>query len=267
MDSKEFAYRLKKTIIQMAEYCKNGEGYWGSYMSLVDILAVLFSETMSLDGFGGSDFSSDKLILSKGHSGLALYCAMHISGILDEEILRQYGKSGSGITQLASYNSEIGLELSGGSLGLGLPYATGIAMLAKKNNIPYTVYVIVGDGEIQEGANWEALLCAYKYNLNNLVVIVDYNKYQSDGACKEIMPIDLLEKKFESFGWTSVSIDGHNHDELKRAFSLKTNNPIAVIAHTVKGHGISFMENDNSWHHTQLKGDALAKARKEVERI
>lgn len=264
MNCEDYAYKLKNLIINMAEYCNKGEGYWGGYMSLVDVLSVLFCEKMNFGDFGTEKLAGDKLILSKGHSGLALYCAMHLSGLLDEDTLMQYGKSGSGVTQLASYNSKIGIELSAGSLGLGLPYAVGIALLAKKIKSPSKIFVIVGDGEIQEGANWEALMCAYKYKLNNLILIVDNNKYQSDGACEDIMPLRSLKEKIDAFGWTAVSVNGHNHDEIRKALSIETSYPLAIIANTEKGHGISFMENNNSWHHTHLEGLQLEQARNEV---
>lgn len=264
MRSEEFANELKKKIISMAEICKKGEGYWGGYMSLVDILAVLYCDVMNLSNFNNDKNMCDKLILSKGHSGLALYCAMNLRGILDDADLKLYGKSWSGVTQLASYNSKLGIELSGGSLGLGLAYGSGLALLGKKIKHEYRTYVILGDGEIQEGANWETAFFCNKYHLNNLVAIVDNNKFQSDGSCMEIMPVDSLKEKFESFGWCALEIDGHSHEQLKAALTTVSTKPIAIIANTIKGHGISFMENNNAWHHAKLVGDMLELAKKEL---
>lgn len=265
MTSEEFAYKLKNKIIDMAVKCKGGEGYWGGYLSLVDILAVLYNDVMKLDSFAINRDMCDKLILSKGHSGLALYCAMNIRGLLADDKLQLYDKSWSPITHLASYNPTIGLELSGGSLGLGLPYGLGLALLAKKKNYKYNIYVILGDGEIQEGSNWEAAFCASKYELNNLIVIVDNNHFQSDGACSKVMPTASLKDKFKSFGWHAIEIDGHDHRQLKQSFSDIHSKPTAIIANTIKGKGVSFMENNNEWHHTSLRGELLEKARKEVK--
>lgn len=261
----ELAVDIRRRIILMAEYCEKGEGYWGGYMSSTEILAVLYGDVMNIKDVHMDDVNCDKFILSKGHSGLAMYVAMCEVGLITEQQLASYDRKGSGVTHLASKNRQIGVECSGGSLGLGLPLAVGYALLAKRKGYSYKTYVLVGDGEIQEGSNWEAMLSASKYALDNLFLIVDYNKSQSDGSCDEIMPLESLKDKIRSFGWDTRECDGHSCSELQCLLSQKSvGKPIAIVAHTIKGKGISFMENNNEWHHTRLTGNDFIAAKKEL---
>lgn len=256
---------IRKRIILMAEYCENIEGYWGGYLSMVEILAVLYGDVMNLKDVHSNEINCDKFILSKGHSGLAMYVAMYETGIITKQQLLTYNQKGSGLTHLASKNRAIGVECSGGSLGLGLPLAVGYALLAKRKNFHYKTYVIVGDGEIQEGANWEAMLSASKYKLDNLILVIDYNKNQSDGSCVDIMPLDNLKNKLESFGWDARECDGHSCTSLQQKLYEKSyGKPIAIIAHTIKGKGLYFMENNNNWHHLRMSENELVIAKKEL---
>lgn len=262
----ELADNIRKKTILMAEYCKKGEGYyWGSYLSLAEILAVLYGDVMNIRNVVKEDSNCDKFILSKGHSGLAMYVAMYEVGLLTEEQLLSFDRKGSGLTHLASRNQELGVECSGGSLGLGLPLAAGYALLAKRKGYSYKTYVVVGDGEIQEGANWEAMLSASKYRLDNLILIIDYNKLQSDGACTEIMPLGELRYKLESFGWDARECNGHSCAQLQELLHQSSiGKPLAIIANTIKGKGISFMENNNEWHHTCMTDKEFSAAKKEL---
>ena len=258
--------KMRRTLIEIAQYCNSGEGYWGAYMSSVEILSVLYGKIMNLQDHSIPYSQKDKFILSKGHSGLAMYTIMYLCGLISYNDLLSFGQPESSLTLLASMNEKLGVECSGGSLGLGLPLAVGMALLAKRKHYNYRTYTLVGDGEMNEGANWEALLCGAHYNLNNLVLIIDYNHFQSDGACDDIMNISDLHAKLQSFHWKTYSVDGHNCAELQYTLeeSKKNNMPTAIIANTIKGKGISFMENNNDWHHAKLIKKDLENAKKEV---
>lgn len=260
------AKEIRRTLIEIAEHCNYGEGYWGGYMSCVEIFSVLYGKVMNIANPFIEYEKRDKFILSKGHSGLVMYVTMYACGMITYDELLSFGKEGSPLTMLASMNEKINIECSGGSLGLGLPLAVGMSLLAQRRGYSYRTYVLVGDGEINEGSNWEALLCGAHYRLNNLVLIVDYNKYQSDGACNEIMNLSDLHSKLNSFNWKTYSVDGHNCQELLYTLENSKNqdSPVAIVANTIKGKGISFMENNNNWHHAKLTKNDLECAKKEM---
>lgn len=191
---------------------------------------------------------------------------MYKVGLLSENQLSTYQQDGSPLSELVQANEELGFEASGGSLGLDASYAVGVALLAKKKGFSYRVYVEMGDGELDEGNVWEAIMAASQYKLDNLTMIIDANNVQLSGKTSDIMSWNNLLNRLESFGWNVISVNGHDCLALLDAFmnNHKLNIPLAVIANTIKGKGVSFMENDYHWHDHLLKGELLLKAREEV---
>ena len=198
----------------------------------------------------------DRFILSKGHGSLGYYTALTEAGFITKEQLFTFEENAGSLPGQPSLNMEMGIEFSSGSLGMGLALGGGVALAGKKQNRNFNVYVLLGDGECNEGSVWEAAMSASHYHLDNLVAIVDCNKMQSDGPTHTIMNMGDLAAKWSSFGFTPFAVDGHNvaalYDTLVIASEPKEGRPTVVIANTVKGKGVSFMENDNTWHHNRL---------------
>ena len=226
-------------------------------LSIVEILAVLFICVLR---------SQDDFILSKGHGGLAYYTALKEAKIITNELLDSFEEDGGDFPGQPSKNIQNGIICSSGSLGMGLSYACGLALVAKRKNDDRKIYVLLGDGELNEGSNWESVMFAKHQKLNNLVAVVDHNSMQSDGISSEIIDVDL-EGVFKSFGWNVRSCDGHSVDELSNAFVIsETEAPTVILAKTIKGKGVSFMENNNAWHHNRLNEEQYQNAIREVER-
>ncbi len=258
------AKKMREQMVSLAEWVEE-DVHWGGAFSSVEILAVLYHSI--LKGQGKEAFQNkDKFILSKGHGAIAAYTVMNLEGLLSEELYHTYRKDGSPLSELMHYDKELGFEVSGGSLGLGISYGAGLALLAKKKGYSYHTYVEVGDGELDEGNIWEAVMAAAQFQLDNLTVIVDANMLQLDGPTQEIMNLGNAGNKFRSFGFTVYEVNGHNCQELLNAFASPADSccPKVIIAHTIKGKGISFMENDFLWHDRRLKGEELIQARAEV---
>ena len=204
----------------------------------------------------------DSFILSKGHGALGYYAAMHQLGMITDEQFASFEVNGGEFPGQPSRGINNKVEYSSGSLGMGLPYALGVAIAKKQSG--GTVYVVTGDGELNEGSNWEAASLAVKYGLENLIVVVDYNNLQSDGNCSEITGQNLPEL-WKAYGWSVEICDGHSVSELKNAYGKEhSGKPLVVLAHTVKGKGVSFMENNNAWHHAVLKEEDYQKALSEI---
>jgi transketolase len=198
------------------------------------------------------DPNRDRLIFSKGHAATTLYLALSLRGFFPENILETYAQPGGVLPEHPVYKSVPGIEATSGSLGHGLPIGLGIALGAKIQKREYRVYVLMSDGECNEGTVWESAMLAPAQKLDNLIAIVDFNGWQATGRSEEVTAIKSLKDKFESFGWSSYDVDGHNVDDLIEVLQNVpdgTSNPVAVIAHTVKGKGVSFMEDDNNWHY------------------
>lgn len=263
----EMAQRMRAEMLYLTKY-GNDTMHWGGSFSSAELFAVLYAEILNVKERDSDETKKDKFLLSKGHAALGLYTAMHQVGLLSDEQMKTYQQNGSYLSELMEANPELGFETSGGSLGINPSYAVGIALLAKKKGYSYRTYVEVGDGEIDEGAVWEAIMAASQYELDNLILIIDANTVQSDGETKDIMSWENLEGRLKAFGWNTVSVDGHDCEQLLEAFSTHfvKNKPLAVIANTVKGKGVSFMENNYLWHDRVLKGEELEKAREEVGR-
>jgi len=261
----QFSKQIRRLALKMAFNAKSSHS--GGALSMADILAVLYSGVLHISPNNVRDSQRDRFLLSKGHCCASLYAALAIKGFLDpKDLLDNYGKNGSMYFSHVSHKLN-GVEMSSGSLGHGLPVACGIAMSSRISKIPFNTYVLTGDGELDEGSCWEAIMFAAQQKLSNLCLIVDYNKIQSLGNVADICSLDPLSKKFEAFRWNVVEIDGHNIDEIQNAFSLFHNEPdrpTVIIANTVKGKGVSFMEGKLLWHYRSPNEEQLKQALEEL---
>ncbi|MDE2038697.1 MAG: transketolase [Elusimicrobia bacterium] len=242
--------QMRVDIIRMIEAA--GSGHPGGSLSVIDLLAVLYGRVLKHDPANPGWQERDRLILSKGHACPALYCAMAYAGYFPRERLMTLRKLGSPLQGHPDRKRLPGIEFSSGSLGQGLSAGLGMALAAKLEGKPWRTYVILGDGELQEGQCWEAFMAAPKFGLDNLVAVVDFNNGQIDGPVSEVMPIEPLAEKLKAFGWSVQTIDGHDLDRieacLRAAAAAEEGHPQAVIAKTIKGKGVSFMENNIAWH-------------------
>jgi len=263
---KEFAKNLRINVLNTAYATQGKNAHLGGALSMCEILAVLFKEVMDLSVNNFSSQNRDKFILSKGHSVLSYYAALKELGFISKEELLNYEGKNTFLFGHPVRKLDKGIEFSTGSLGMGLSIGIGIALAKIHLNLTNKVYVVLGDGECNEGSVWEGAMAASKFNLKNLQVIIDKNNFQQTGSTQEIMPNDNLNSKFKEFGWNVIEVDGHNVKELTFAMVEEKNNnkPNAIIANTIKGKGIKFFENDNKWHHNLLTKNDYEKALKEV---
>lgn len=229
-----------------------GAGHIGGEMSVIDILTALYFHVLDIDPNLPMDPQRDRLVLSKGHTSLALYIVLSGRGFFPTEEIRTFLKPLSRLNGHPQRTKVPGVEASTGPLGHGLPIGVGMAKAAKLNKENWHTFVISGDGELQEGSNWEAIMAASQFNLDNLTLIIDHNGLQQGAKLEETLNIAPFGSKFESFGWNVEEINGHDMEAICSTLSKDCNStgkPRCVIAHTVKGSGISFMENSVSWHH------------------
>ena len=255
--SKELITQLDKRSLYLRSLVVDclfggGRGHMGSAMSLIEILRVLYDNFLKYDSSRPYDKYRDRLILSKGHGCLALYALLADKNFFSKKILKTASKFNSILGGHPEFNKVPGVEASTGALGHGPAIGVGMAIGAKLNKLSYKTYVVVGDGEINEGSFWESSMIASKYKLNNFHVIIDYNKIQSYGQTKEILDLEPLKNKLESFGYKVSEINGHSIKELNNYFkriNKKLHKPTALICHTVKGKGFPFAENNPYWHH------------------
>lgn len=245
----KIALDIRKSIY--ATVCVNKAGHLASSLSSVEILVALyFGNLVQYDAKRPDWDGRDRFIMSKGHAALALYYVLAKAGYYDKQDVSTFCKDGTIFGGLSTYGKIPGIEMTSGSLGHGLSFAAGIAMSAKKiQNSSYHTYVMVGDGELQEGEIWEAALFISHNNLNNLTVIVDNNKIQATGYRENIIRLGDLAEKWRSFGFHVTEIDGHNIDRLIESIKQKTETPKVIIADTIKGKGLSFAENQGDWHY------------------
>jgi len=263
-DFKELTKQMRVDIIRMIEAA--GSGHPGGSLSIIDILAVLYADFLKHDPKNPSWPDRDRVVLSKGHGCPALYTAMAYSGYFPRAELMTLRKLGSPLQGHPDRMRLPGVEMSTGSLGQGLSVAIGMALAAKLDKKDYRTYCILGDGELQEGQVWEALMSAPKFKLDNLTVIIDHNNGQIDGPVSEVMSIEPVADKLESFGWHTKTIDGHDFAQIQQALSWAkaADGPRAVHAKTVKGKGVSFMENVIDWHGKAPKKEEADKAVAEI---
>lgn len=260
------ARRIRQDIIRMTHHAGSVGAHIGGSLSLVEVMAVLYSGTMRCNPDDFGDEMRDRLILSKGHGVMAQYAAMKDAGLISEEDLLSFKADGSPFSAHPSMNMRYGIEFSSGSLGQGLSLGVGVCLaLKRKGNHSSKAYVVLGDGECDEGQIWEAASSASHYGLANLVVIVDCNHLQYDGPTETVMDKAALADRWRAFGWTVREVDGHRPEELICALETPHEVPLAVIAHTVKGKGVSFMEGVASWHNGRLNDEQFEQAMAEQE--
>jgi transketolase len=241
----------------------------GSCLSCADILAVLYGEILRINPVCCNDPNRDIFIMSKGHAAAVLYAVLAESDFFPISWLDSYCCNGSVLAGHVSKHGVPGVELSTGSLGHGLSVGCGFAIAAKADNKPTRTFVLLSDGECDEGSNWEAVLCASHFKLDNLVAIIDFNKIQSFGSVEEVMNLEPFADKWKSFGWAVHEVDGHDHSILKSVFQFTTTDqgkPSVVIAHTTKGKGVKYMENELLWHYRNPNDDQLKQAIAELDK-
>ena len=249
----EMARNMRINAIHMTYGLGSTGAHIGGGLSLMEIMAVLYGGVLRIDKENLKAESRDRLIFSKGHGTLALYTAMKEAELITQEELFSYKTSDTFLYAHPSMNVERGIEFSSGSLGQGLALGVGSCLgMKRKGNKDSRVYVIMGDGECDEGSVWESALSAAHYKCKNLVTVIDRNGLQYDGGTEDIMAFGCLEDKWKAFGWDTVTVDGHDVEALVQAFNTKHTKPLAIIANTVKGKGISFMENNALWHNHSL---------------
>lgn len=254
----QIASKIRRDTLNMI--VSAGSGHIGSAYSITDILVTLYYEKMNLEGP-----YRDRLVLSKGHCVPALYAILSDKGLMPKDEIKNFRQFGSAYQGHPDSKLCPWIDISTGSLGQGLSAAVGMALGYKRQGIDSKVYVICGDGELQEGICYEAFMAASAYKLDNLTVIVDYNKLQLSGAVDCIMPLLNLSKKIREFGFFVSECDGHDFDQIRKVLDEKEEGkPHCIIAHTIKGKGVSFMEGDYSWHGRVPKGDEIEKALKEL---
>lgn len=256
---------LRKEIVTMCYESK--AGHVGGSLSSIDLLNILYNEVMRHDPKHPNDPLRDRFILSKGHIAEALFALLSQQGYIEQEELSTFSRFGSRL--IGHPNNKIdGIEMNTGALGHGVCVAVGMAIASKMNRDPNRIYCLMGDGEQAEGSVWEAAMAAAHYKLDNLVLILDRNRLQISGNTEDVMALKDIRQKYESFGFNAIEIDGHDLDSIQAAFTLAKANkgrPTIIIAHTIKGKGVSFMENVASWHHGVLTEELYKQAMQELE--
>ena len=246
---------------------KAGASHIGSCLSMADLLAVLYGGVLRVDPAQPSWADRDRFILSKGHGAAIVYAALAERGFFPLTWLDDFCRDGGKLAGHIIHREVPGVEVSTGSLGHGLSIGAGMALAGKRDRWPYRVFVLLGDGECDEGSIWEAALFAAHHHLDNLVVMVDYNKIQSFGTVQEVLDLEPFAHKWQAFRWSVQEIDGHDHRQIARALSslpFASGNPSCLIAHTVKGKVVSFMENQLAWHYRSPNAEQLAQALSEL---
>lgn len=265
---RDAAFEMRKDALKMTLCTGNTGAHVGGGLSMIEVMATLYMGIMKYDIQNPLMEERDRFILSKGHGVLALYTALNQAGFVSKEDLWNFKSNDTQLYGHPSLNQDIGIEFSSGSLGQGLSLGVGVCLAMKmKKNTESRSFVLLGDGECNEGSVWEAAASASHYKLNNLVAIVDKNQIQYDGLTDNVLSMSPLDEKWKSFGWRVVVVDGHNIEELHDALSLRDEKPLAIIANTVKGKGISFIENDPKWHNSRLTQTQYDAAISELESI
>ena len=256
---------IRKDIVSMI--CKSKSGHPGGSLSAVEILTALYFDQMNIDPTNPKMEDRDRFVLSKGHAAPALYATLAQRGYFAKDELNNLRQLGSMLQGHPDMKKVPGVEMSTGSLGQGFSVACGMAMAAKLDNAPWNVYALLGDGEVQEGIIWEAAMSAAHYKLDNMIAFLDYNGLQIDGEVESVMNINPIEDKFKTFGWNVITIDGHDFDQIFAALDMAkdtVDKPTMIIAKTIKGKGVTFMENQASWHGSAPSEEQLEQALSEL---
>ena len=265
-DPRTLAWLIRRNGLEMSHLSRGS--HIGSVFSVAEIVAVLYTGVLRVDPRRPDWPDRDRLILSKGHAGSAVYAALAETGFFPVEQLKTHYANGSFLSGHVSHKGVPGVEVSTGALGHGLGIGVGMALGAKLDGASWRTFVILGDGECDEGAVWEAALQAAQFGLDHLTAIVDYNHMQSLGTVEETLRLEPFEQKWRDFGWDACSVDGHDVDALRRALnpeSTESGKPRVILAHTVKGKGVSFMENQILWHYRTPQGEEYEAALRELE--
>ncbi|SCI36640.1 MULTISPECIES: transketolase [unclassified Romboutsia] len=245
----EITRRIRTDIVSMIHGAKSGHP--GGSLSAVEILTALYFDEMNIDSTNPKMEDRDRFVLSKGHAAPVLYATLAQKGYFDREELKGLRKTGRMLQGHPDMKGTPGIEMSTGSLGQGFSVACGMAMASKLDNAPWRVYALLGDGECQEGIIWEAAMSAAHYKLDNMVAFLDYNGLQIDGNTDNVMSLGSIVDKFKAFGWNVIEIDGHDFDQIFAALDMAKSTvgqPTMIVAKTIKGKGVSFMENQAGWH-------------------
>jgi transketolase len=265
---KRMAVQIREDIVRTSRDCSEGVHVGGS-LSLAEILSVLFFEVARLDPKNPKWESRDRIVLSKGHANVGFAAAMARRGFFPLDELKRFDMLGAPLSMHVDKHRMPGVEISSGSLGHGLSVSVGIALGGKLDKADWKVYCILGDGELMEGSVWEATMSAPHFKLDNLTAIVDRNQFSLDGPTEEIMALEPLSKKFDDFGWFVVAADGHSVENLIKAFNTPTpaGKPKVILANTVKGKGVSFIENTTGSHFAHFKPEQAEQALAELEKV
>ena len=261
----QIAREIRGMLVEMSH--RTGGAHLGSALSCVDMLVALYWQKMAIDPQAPDDPLRDRFILSKGHAAMALYATLAKRGFISMDLLETYARHGSCLAEHPAPRCAPGVEAATGSLGHGLSLGLGIALAGRIQDQSYNVYVLMSDGECNEGSVWEAAMFAPARRISNLVALIDFNKWQATGRSREIMAIDPLKEKWEAFGWSAYEVDGHDLGvliKILKGLPDGSGKPTVIIAHTVKGRGISFMEDDNNWHYRIPTVEEVQKAKREL---
>ena len=261
--AKALSIQARREILQMTHDA--GASHVGSALSVVDILCAMYSGSLNINSKNYSKDDRDVVILSKGHACTALYAVLSLTGFFPKTWLRKYSSNGSELGGHVTSGHIPGVELSTGSLGHGMPYGLGISLARKRNMVSGKTYVIMSDGECDEGTTWESALIANHFGLNNFCVIIDRNNLQSMGSTESTLALEPFAEKWKAFGWDVIEIDGHNFKELVKALKYFSNKPICIIANTIKGKGVDFMEGSVVWHYRPPTEKDLLEALEQIE--
>ncbi len=265
-DTVALAKRIRLDVVRMTNRGKSS--HVGSALSIADIVAALYGAVLNVDPSNPQKPDRDRFLLSKGHAGTAVYAALAETGFFDTSLLEQHYQNGSIFSGHVSHKGVPGVELSTGALGHGLNVATGMALAAKRGGEKWRAFALLSDGECDEGSTWEAAMFAAHHKLDNLVAVVDYNKLQSLASVAETLGLEPFTDKWRAFGWSIEEVDGHNHAQLLSALErlpFTEGRPSVVIAHTTKGKGVSYMEDQVAWHYRTPLGADFETAIAELE--
>ena len=257
--------RIRGGVIELSHMA--GTPHLGSSLSCVDILVAIYWTALRIDPQNPDDPARDRFILSKGHAATALYTTLAYRGFFSPELLETFNQNGGVLAEHPSRHCVPGVEVSTGSLGHGLSLGLGMALAGRIQKSSYRVFVTLSDGECNEGSVWEAAMMTSSLGLDNIVIVVDYNKWQATGRSNEVLALSPLRQKWEAFGWHTREVDGNHLSELIEALATVpdgSGKPIAIIANTIKGKGVSFMEDDNNWHYRSPSADEVRRAKEEL---